>query len=56
MELAPHNITANCYCPGLAETDMHRMMIEKLHELRGVPVDELIDNVRCCRRSDERCH
>jgi NAD(P)-dependent dehydrogenase (short-subunit alcohol dehydrogenase family) len=43
MELAEHNITCNCYAPGIVGTNMWDLIDEKLGERSNKPKGETID-------------
>ena len=41
LELAPHNVTINALCPGLAATEMHWSFVESDATERGITTDEM---------------
>lgn len=41
LELAPHGVTVNAVCPGLAATEMHWSFVESDAAARGISVDEM---------------
>ena len=42
MEMAPHGIRVNAYCPGIHDTKMWEEVDERLGELQGRPKGESI--------------
>jgi NAD(P)-dependent dehydrogenase (short-subunit alcohol dehydrogenase family) len=45
-ELGPHGIRVNCISPGNMATEMHWAVLEQRARERGVPVEQVIDEVR----------
>ncbi len=43
IEVAKHNITVNCVCPGLVQTDVQKREIKWEAELRGITEKQIID-------------
>ena len=41
LELAPHGVTVNALCPGLAATEMHWAFVAADAEARGISLDEM---------------
>ncbi len=41
LEFAPHNVTINALCPGLAATEMHWSFVESDATERGITTDEM---------------
>ena len=41
LEAAPHNISVNCICPGLVQTDMQKREIKWESSMRGITEEEL---------------
>lgn len=60
MELAPHGIRVNSYCPGIHDTKMWKEVDERLGKIQGRPkgdsikkyCDELIALKRCGEPED----
>lgn len=52
VEVAPHNITVNCLCPGMTRTDM---LIESAKE-RGLDLDAMVELIPDGRMAQEMDH